>query len=271
MGVSDASDVVLDEAGFDGVGRRPGFHLNGDVAGEVFLTVHQNPPERKIPIGIFQGIRVEPDPKRDGFVGMQLGHGDQRNVPGGRVQQIPLVCAYPQADNFAMGEWTTQLVAGELVFLVGAAVFFYAGVRAAWRARRAKGSPWRKAAPFFLACLTLVFVRHWAMGQEAFRAPTAALQKQVEKVPEVVQNLQKVNDWVFHYGILLGIPVAFLLGFLFHMFTGFAWRMVVRVPLALVACAGLFIVHQMVTKKADGVGEAFGHLWTSLSGVFNRK
>jgi hypothetical protein len=163
-----------------------------------------------------------------------------------------------------MGEWAGKLAAGEIVFLVAALLLFFTGCRLALRARRAHRSAWKAAAPWFLTCFSLVFVRHMALEAEIFRGPTEAVQKHVEKVPALVQNLQKMNDWIFHYGILLGIPAAFLLGFLFHMFTSFALKWVFRLPLFLLGCAGLYVLHQVVTKRADGVAEAVQNLWKAL-------
>lgn len=159
-----------------------------------------------------------------------------------------------------MGNWSDHVAAGEGLFLVVALLLFVCGAKAALRARRANRSPFKASSPWMLACVSLVFVRHWALEQEIFRGPSEALQKHAEKVPELVEKLQHVNDWVFHNAILIGIPAAFLLGFLFHMAASFALKWVFRIPIFLLGCAGLFILHQLVTKRADGVAEAVTHL-----------
>jgi hypothetical protein len=163
-----------------------------------------------------------------------------------------------------MGDWTSHVAAGEGVFLVVAFALFLSGCRAGLRARRAKRSFRKAAAPWLLACFSLVFVRHWALEQEFFRGPAELMQKQAEKVPETVAKLQEWNDWIFHNAILVGIPAAFLLGFLFHMAAAFTVKWVFRLPIFVLGCAGLFVLHQVVTKKADGVAEAVGNLWSGL-------
>ncbi len=163
-----------------------------------------------------------------------------------------------------MSDWANYVAAGEGVFFVVALALLVSGCRAALRARRNKASIGKAAAPWLFACFSLVFVRHWAMEQDVFRAPTDLVQQHAEKIPETVKKLQGWNDWVFHNAILLGIPAAFLLGFLFHMFTSFTMRWVFRIPFILAAGVGLLILHQIMTKQADGVAEAAGNLWGSV-------
>ncbi len=236
--------------------------MDGDFPGELFLSVLEHPPNGEIELGILHGVRVEADLKflRSGF------HGLKGNAVGLWGQQNPLVTGCQPTDNSEMTEWSKPLAAGEAVFLLLAVVLFVAGVKAAYRARCAKTSASRSASPWMLACFSLVFLRHWALEQEVFRGPSEALQRHVEKVPELVQKLQGMNDWIFHNAILIGIPLAFLLGFLFHMAASFALRWVFRIPLFILGCAGLFILHQIVTKRADGVAEAVGHLWSTIKG-----
>ncbi len=155
----------------------------------------------------------------------------------------------------------------EALFLSALVLLVVSGIAAALRARRANRPIGKAASPWMMASLSLVFIRHWAIAQEFFRRPADALPQQVEKISQTVLKLQGINDWIFHNAILIGIPTAFLLGFIFHMAARFALRWVFRIPIFMAGCASLFVVHQIVTRRADGVSDAVGRLWSALSAL----